>query len=329
MKKVFALLSFILFLSFTSMGQSCLPEGIDFSTQSMIDAFPSMYPGCTKIEGNVEVNGSDIENLDSLIYLTSIDGSLDIYANADLNDFSGMSNLNAIGKWFNFYYTEEVTDFTGFGSLESIGGYFQIESNEGLVSLHGLENLISIGDAFGIMGNSSLQSFEGLNNLSSIDGGLYILSNNSLQTLQGLENIDPSSISTIDVQYNPQLSECEVQSICDFLLDPLSDAVFGSNKNGCRTRQEVEGACETVSVEDELTSSFRTFPNPADVVLNISRSTPSDIIRIQIFNTAGQCLIDTKTETKQVAVDVLQNGLYILKIEIEESVYQQKILINH
>ena len=42
--------------------QSCLPDGITFSTQQQIDNFQIDYPGCSEIEGSVIINGNDITN---------------------------------------------------------------------------------------------------------------------------------------------------------------------------------------------------------------------------------------------------------------------------
>ena len=43
--------------------QGCLPEGITFTTQEQIDSFAINYPGCTEIEGFVDINGNNITNL--------------------------------------------------------------------------------------------------------------------------------------------------------------------------------------------------------------------------------------------------------------------------
>lgn len=76
MKKL--ILSAILFLlfSYTLEAQSCLPEGITFSTQAHIDSFQTLYPNCTEIEGDVLIEGDDITNLDSLNVITSVGGNL-------------------------------------------------------------------------------------------------------------------------------------------------------------------------------------------------------------------------------------------------------------
>ncbi len=44
-----------LILLFAGAAQSCLPQGITFSTQNQIDSFPINYPNCTVIEGEVTI----------------------------------------------------------------------------------------------------------------------------------------------------------------------------------------------------------------------------------------------------------------------------------
>lgn len=78
MKKIFVIL-ITLHISLFSIhltAQPCLPDGITFTTQAVIDNFQTNYPGCTEIEGFVIINGNDITNLSGLSVLTSIGGYL-------------------------------------------------------------------------------------------------------------------------------------------------------------------------------------------------------------------------------------------------------------
>ncbi len=73
MKKT-AFLLFLLFVIQTlTYSQTCLPDGLNFTTQAQIDSFPVNFPTCTKIVGNVDIN-----NLDSLIQVTSFERELDL-----------------------------------------------------------------------------------------------------------------------------------------------------------------------------------------------------------------------------------------------------------
>ena len=60
----------------------CLEEGTyDLYSQSDVDHFPVVFPGCSEIACNVTISGNDITNLDSLGAITSIQGNLAIYNN--------------------------------------------------------------------------------------------------------------------------------------------------------------------------------------------------------------------------------------------------------
>ncbi|MBK7174787.1 MAG: T9SS type A sorting domain-containing protein [Bacteroidales bacterium] len=176
MKRVILLTIVVIFGLASGISQSCLPEGISFSTQAQIDGFHIDYPGCTQIEGDVTISGSDIENLDGLNVLISVNGNLKIKSNIILSELSGLQNL------------------------EYLGGDLRIEQNNVLENLQGLNNLVNINGDLIIgdielgpypysTGNPLLTSLTGLNNLASIEGSLKLCGNYSLTSLSGLENL--------------------------------------------------------------------------------------------------------------------------------------------
>jgi hypothetical protein len=57
MKKLILLVAAMAFCHTIAFSQGCLPEGITFTTQEQIDNFQANYPGCTEIEGDVNING--------------------------------------------------------------------------------------------------------------------------------------------------------------------------------------------------------------------------------------------------------------------------------
>jgi len=105
MKKLLYQVLFLL-ISSTSFSQSCLPEGIIFTSQAQIDSFQVNYPNCTEIEGEVEIGtdsvNNDITNLNGLIVLTSIRGSLWIHNNDFLPSLSGLNNLVTISGYLTY-----------------------------------------------------------------------------------------------------------------------------------------------------------------------------------------------------------------------------------
>jgi hypothetical protein len=158
MKKLLFITTGIL-ISLASFSQSCLPDGIDFNNQAAIDNFQLNYPGCTVIEGNVEIQGDDILNLDGLSVLTSIGGYLYITNNDSLDNLSGLA------------------------SLTSVGGSLLVSSNASLTGLAGLENLSVVEEDVFISTNPVLTDISALGNIIAENMmELRISGNSSLAT---------------------------------------------------------------------------------------------------------------------------------------------------
>jgi UDP-3-O-[3-hydroxymyristoyl] glucosamine N-acyltransferase len=190
---------------------SCLPHGdYCFYSQSDIDNFQTLYPGCTQLQGNVIIAGSDITNLYGLSVVTSIEESLAIngYALTNLNGLNnlasiggslsiggcfllpnliGLDNLTSIGNVISIRQSY-LTNLVGLGNVTSIGG-LHIEMNYFITNLVGLDNLSSIPGDVHIEENYSLTSLAGLENVTSIGDGLYIEMNDALLNLTGLANL--------------------------------------------------------------------------------------------------------------------------------------------
>lgn len=179
------------------LSQSCLPEGITFNTQGQIDSFNINYPNCTEIEGNVTILTDDetnITNLNGLILVTSIGGSLEIkkeyyYANSHLTSLLGLEGLAEIGESLYIHGNSALTSLAGINNLTSVGDSLLIISNNELTSLTGLSNLTFVGSHVIIRGNYSLTDLSGLDGLTTINGNLGIGSNYNLVNLRGLDNV--------------------------------------------------------------------------------------------------------------------------------------------
>jgi hypothetical protein len=173
--------------------QGCLPNGISFTTQDEIDHFQINYPGCNQIEGDVEITGNDITNLNGLNVLTSISGGLSIDQNPVLTSFSGLENLNFVGHLV-IINNDLIENMNGLEGLTAISDYLLIgydmagQGNASLNNLTGLEGLMNVGGYVGIYYNEQLESLTGLDNLISVGGAMEII-NNPLTNLTGLESL--------------------------------------------------------------------------------------------------------------------------------------------
>lgn len=189
MNKITTFFIFAFVIQTLGFSQSCLPEGITFSTQAEIDNFQTNYPNCTEIEGIVLIYGYDISNLNGLNGITSIGGGLQFIGNPFLTSLSGLNNLISVGAHLTVNYSDTLTNLSGLDNLTSIGGHILITQNKILTSLTGLEGVTTIEDNIDIYQNDALTSLTGLDNVTSIEGGLTIEDNHSLVSLAGLDNV--------------------------------------------------------------------------------------------------------------------------------------------
>ncbi len=130
--------------------------------------------------------------------------------------------------------------------------------------------------------------FTGLEGLNSIAGQLLISENESLISLSGLDNIEHSSILDLWISHNPSLSICEIQSVCDYLSNPVGDTYIRFNASGCNTQAEVEAACEVGLNEIPSKNQFTISPNPSSTLITIETSASSSNFQLSIFNLNGQ-----------------------------------------
>ena len=202
-------LSALLFLiGFNDLyGQNCLPSGITLKTQQEIDDFPTDYPNCTEIGGNVYISGyptGDITNLNGLSQITDIFANLSISHNAFLTSLSGLNNLSTIGNNLYFTNNDALISLSGLTNLSSVSNIFQINQNDVLTSGSALPNLTSVG-RITVSENANMTSLSMFANVTSFQSHISVSFNEGLTSLTGLDNI-ASIGGNLDIQYNASLT---------------------------------------------------------------------------------------------------------------------------
>lgn len=262
---------------------NCPVGNIILSTQSEVDNFAAIYPGCTNIQGDLSITGSEITNLNGLEHLSSIAGSFDISYNTPIVEITGLNNLTTVGAFriagnqtltaisglnnlthidgnLHLIYGALMT-ISGFNNLSTVGGDFWLASN--FTSLLGLNQLNTVVGDFRIEG-TSLTDLAGLENVTSL-GSLTVFAASNLQSLSGLDNLsqlsrlylDATPLSDISALSGVQsaltaltiratgLSNCAIQSICVYLENGGVATIDNSNVPGCNNPEEVLAACTT------------------------------------------------------------------------------------
>lgn len=292
-----------------------LSPNLIFNSQQEIDDFLSDCIDCENIMGNVIIEGQDITNLDGLGGIVSISGNLtigDTIGNPMLTSLNGLSSLTSIGGNLSVQNNASLTDFSGvaasmnameLSSLTSIGGNLKIAHNETLISLLGLEDLETIG------------------------GNLFIEDNISMTSLMGITSLDYQSIQNLYIFDNPELSTCQVQTVCSYIGDPTGLTEIYSNNEDCNSADEVYAICSVGVNEFSTQMDITLHPNPAKDQLFISSPRLDDINEIRIFNQLGKEVFYTTRVDSPMDISSLLPGLYIVQIMVENGVFSDKLVV--
>jgi len=169
--------------------QHCLSEGIIFTRQSQIDSFPINYPGCSQIDGDLEIAGeqSDIHSLIGLTQLQSIYGELKIHNLDNVISLQGLNQITFIGGSLRIENNPGLTTCNGFNNLNHLGEALIIKTNDNLFSLIGFDSLHRA-TSLVVSENNQLLDLTGIENLDTLVFGMTISSNPRLKSLTGLEN---------------------------------------------------------------------------------------------------------------------------------------------
>jgi hypothetical protein len=306
--------------------QGCLPDGIEIYSQQDIDNFQINYPGCTEIEGYVLIVGNNITNLAGLNVVTAIDGYLQIYNNENLTSLTDLENLTSVGGLD--LNSLAITSLSGLENLVSIGGDVIIWDDDSLTNLSGLQNITSIEGWLVVKNNDALTSLSVLENLTLLQGGLNLVNNDSLPSLLGLHNVDGESILSLLIEDNYLLSNCDVQSICDYLATSWGTSIIHDNASGCNSPQEVLEHCLTQVEVTTAQAGITIVPNPSKDKITISVQDLSGNTQLSIFTVSGKKVMEKQIQEFETQLDIsaLPRGVYFVRVQDEEIVEVGKIV---
>jgi hypothetical protein len=104
----------LFFSCILTLSAQCPPGDIIFTTQQEIDDFPTNYPGCTVINGNVTVSGADINNVVGIGMITSVTGDYVFTNNTILTNPAGYMTTFTVGGDLRFENNPALTQTTNF-----------------------------------------------------------------------------------------------------------------------------------------------------------------------------------------------------------------------
>ena len=154
--------------------------------------------------------------------------------------------------------------------------------------------------------------------------------NENITSLAGLESVGPNTISNLVIYNNPLLSQCDVKSVCKYLLEVNGTASISDNETGCNNRSEVETSCGGASVdESSLNEGYLIYPVPATTQITLKASViPHANTYLSIHNIIGQEVFHQLITGEETHIDIsaFNKGIYIFRILEEKDVIVFKMI---
>ncbi len=180
--------------------------------------------GFVSIQGNTQ-----LKSLEGFDRLRHVEGYIYILGNATLTDLRGLDSLETAGYglWIG---NQALTSLNGLNNLRSVKEKLIFDGNASLKNFKGLDKLKSVGD-LQIASNPSLKNCMGLEALDSVSGAVYIFQNPVITSLRGLQNIKTIGGATVQIQQNPMLSDCAIESFCNMAVFNPGSINFNFSNN--------------------------------------------------------------------------------------------------
>lgn len=284
----------------------------------------------TYVGGDLTLSQNNhLTSLEGLSSLQSVGGAMEISNNNALITLTGLNGLKTTSNDFTIRWNPLLTDLTGLFALKSVGGTFEINENSSMVSLSGMSTLKAIGSSLVIKLNPALTVLTALKTLKSIGYNLIITDNAVLPSLSGIDNINPASLVNLFIYHNVSLSECEVTSICEYLLNPNGIIDIHNNEVGCNSQAEVEEDCAVVSLNPVTPERvFSVFPNPGSGIITIIMEKKSASNHFSLMNVNGQKMMEQNLLGDRLVIDVsiLPEGVYFIRITGRNAVQIEKFI---
>jgi len=269
----------------------------------------------------------NMPTMEGLSALSLINGDLLISSCHGLTSFAGLTLLQEVTGVININENIGLESVSGLEALTTVGGGLMFGNNNLLTSLAGLINLSEIGGSLTIGGSDLLPDLDGLESLTTIGGQLQISGNNQLISIDGIDGINAQTIGSLEIRYNPMLSECDVKSVCDYLQIPGGIVNIMNNASGCNSESEVETACGTPVQEEAAVVGFAIHPNPANN--NIILTFPENFVpeAISVYTLTGRKVLSWVPSGNSVDVSEINRGIYILEVTASGKVLREKLVI--
>lgn len=184
-------------------------------------------------------NLQELNSLEGLIGLESIENRLLLQNLPNINNFEGFNNIQSLSIDLNIVDLQ-IVDFQGFNGLTTckainMSELVYLQSFNGFDSLENIDESISIGDC------PFIENFDGFPNLIT-SGGITINNLYSLTTISGFQNLTTIVNDLVIIENNSLTDFCGLQTL--FINDGLGGSYEVYNNAYNPTQQDIiDGNC--------------------------------------------------------------------------------------
>jgi len=155
-----------------------------------------------------------------------------------------------------------------------------------------------------------------------------------LTSLTGLENVAPGSIGNLTIRNNSALSNCAVESICDYLAAPNGTVTIYNNAPGCNSPEEVLELCFVSLDEINAEANFNIYPSPVGDFATLGfEGEGSGTANVFLYNATGVMVKTWKfnitgSGQSNFVMDLsgLPAGMYCCQVQVGDRVMTGKII---
>jgi hypothetical protein len=141
-----------------------------------------------------------------------------------------------------------------------------------------------------------------------------------------LDNINPAGIVDLYIQSSPNLSTCDVASICAYFAEPTNSASISGNATGCNSTSQIKNECLTaVQPDPVMFQQMSIYPNPTKGVVQFNEPLPKDA-ECSLTDVYGKTLKLEATPEGHFDISGLLAGVYCLRVWAGNGQWMQKIV---
>ena len=265
---------------------------------------------CFSVTGEVEVVGSDLDDLELLKNLREVT-TLRISENPRLRTTAGLERVKVSGL-LEVKHNPMLANLVGLERTSSPAGVL-IADNPLLVSVDGLKNVRTIAAGGLELRANGLATLAEIGGLTTVEGELRIEGHGALQTLSDLNRL--GSVGRLLIQRNNGLRSLELD-----LERVLGDVIVSDNPaltrfGGLSNLQVVEGNFTvsdnaSLTVIDGFSAKFQTIGQTLSIVANPALN---DIFELKnVYSVGGSLIITYNTSLSDCRTDDLERYLGVI-----------------